>query len=118
MARLALTWFVLSLGVAVAAPLLQTQDYLVVCSSNGMYQLLRDSEQVNDHDATQRPGSTLKCPLCIPLDAPPDLLGQPRQTLILSAACAIRQIQTASPLSTLCAAPLPARGPPGHSLRA
>lgn len=118
LARLALVWFVLSLGVATAAPLLQAQDYIMVCSSAGMYQLMLDGDEVNDQSATNRPGPALKCPLCMSLDAQPDLMGLARQPLALSAAPASMQMLATTPMAILCAAPLPARGPPGHLVHA
>ena len=114
LARLALAWFVLSLGVATAAPMLQTQDYIMVCSSSGMYQLMLDGDEINDQGATNRPGPALKCPLCMSLDAPPDLMGLARQPLAMLTAPAFTQARATTPMATLCAAPLPARGPPGH----
>ena len=118
LARLALAWFVLSLGVAAAAPLLQTQDYIMVCSSNGMYQLLLDGDERNDQGLTSRTTPTLKCPLCIALDAPPDLLGSAPLPMALPAMLASQTTAATRHKATLCAAPLPARGPPNHALRA
>jgi hypothetical protein len=118
LARLALAWFVLSLGVATAAPLLQTQDYIMVCSSNGMYQLLLDGDELNDQGSTSRTTPTLKCPLCIALDAPPDLLGSAPLPMALPAMPASQTTAATRHKASLCSAPLPARGPPNNTLRA
>lgn len=117
LARLALAWFVLSLGVAGAAPLLQTQDYIMVCSSNGMYQL-RDGDELNDQGLTSRTTPTLKCPLCIALDAPPDLLGSASLPIAFPATLPSQTTAAIQHKATLCAAPLPARGPPNHAIHA
>jgi hypothetical protein len=118
LARLALAWFVLSLGAAAATPLLHTQNYIMVCSSNGMYQLLLDGDERNDQGSTSRTTPTLKCPLCIALDAPPDLLGSTPLPMALPAMLASPTTAATRRKASLCAAPLPARGPPNHALRA
>lgn len=66
-ARLVLAWFVLSLGVAVASPLVRTQGFTIVCSDMGAIKLLANSD---DGDAPWV-AHTLDCPLCAQLLAPP-----------------------------------------------
>ena len=67
MARLVLAWMLLSLGVAVASPLIQPKNLQVVCSAAGAIKLV-----------VQGDGSTLglgtpgmDCPLCVGAGAPP-----------------------------------------------
>jgi hypothetical protein len=67
LARLVLAWFVCALGVAVASPLIQTQEFTLVCSDVGMVKL----QAVSDDGNALRIGHTLDCPLCLQLLAPP-----------------------------------------------
>ena len=65
LARLALLWFALTLGVAVASPIVSPQDQQMVCSAAGMIKLV-----IND-DGTVTPGSAaMHCPLCAVGGAP------------------------------------------------
>ena len=67
LARLVLAWFALSLGVAVASPLVHPQAMELVCSGSGAITLI-----VKTDDGAQELGShTLDCPLCVHLGAPP-----------------------------------------------
>lgn len=67
LARLVLAWLLLSLGVAVAAPLVQPHAMQLVCSAGGNVKLV-----VVSADGAQAPaGAHLDCPLCLPLGAPP-----------------------------------------------
>jgi hypothetical protein len=105
LARLVLAWFALSIGVAVASPLVQPQSIELICSGAGAMKLL-----VKDADGGQtQPGTTLDCPLCASLAAPPPAalgvampqpLGRSTQSI------------PSARLAALTAAPLPARGPP------
>ena len=67
-ARLVLVWFALSIGVAIASPLVEQHDILQLCSAvahvaaNGS----PDSPVPAGH-------STLDCPLCAGISAPPPL---------------------------------------------
>src|SRR4051812_25584173 len=65
-ARLVLAWFALSLGVAIAAPLVQPANIEVVCSGSGALKLL-----VKGDGGSTSSTHTLDCPLCAGLDAPP-----------------------------------------------
>ena len=104
--RWVLAWFMLSLGVAVAAPLVHPQSLEVVCSSAGMTKVV-----VHTDEGTQELGQmTLECALCAPSGAPPSKitvhLAEP-----LPLAHAARSIPAAR-LAAVTRAPLPARGPP------
>ena len=107
LSRLVLAWFVLSLGVAVASPIVKPQDILLVCTGSGAMKML---VQADDGNATDVTASTLDCPLCAPMVAPPPILfwaAEPAQPL----AYALQAIPCAH-IAARTAAPLPARGPP------
>ena len=66
--RWVLVWFMVSLGVAIASPLVQPITYTEVCSATG-------SRWVATHDASQEGAAlhTLDCVLCAPAVVPPPL---------------------------------------------
>jgi len=68
--RWVLVWFMVSLGVAIASPLVQPTIYTEVCSATG-------SRWVATHDASQEGAAlhTLDCVLCAPAVVPPPLPG-------------------------------------------
>ena len=66
-ARSVLAWFVLSMSVAIAAPVVQPQSSVLVCSASGAMQLVDAS---ND-DGVAPEHHTLHCVLCLALNAPP-----------------------------------------------
>ena len=111
LARWALVWFALSLGVAIASPLVKPQTMELICSSSGVMKLLI---QHADGSSQEVPSSTLDCPLCLTCNAPPPsiirLTAQPAQPL----AYVVQSIPAAR-IAALTAAPLPARGPPAFS---
>jgi hypothetical protein len=62
LARFVLAWFVLSLGVAVASPLVKPQAMEPICSAAGVAKM---PVQVDGHG--QAPARhTLNCPQCVP----------------------------------------------------
>lgn len=67
--RLVLAWFVLSLGVAVASPLVQPQSIELVCASGGQIKAV----VLTDDGAVELGVSHLDCPLCLAASAPPPL---------------------------------------------
>lgn len=106
--RLALAWFVLSLGVAVASPIIQPHDILLVCTGAGAMKVL---VKADDGSTSELGGKAMDCPLCTPMTAllPPvshAALG-PAQPLsyALQGVAAVHGVART-------AAPLPARGPP------
>ncbi len=105
--RMLLAWFVLSLGVAVASPIVKPQDILLVCTGTGAMKVL---VKADDGSTREMAGSTLDCPLCASVSAPPPVVGPyvaPTQPL----AYALQSIPAAH-IAARTAAPLPARGPP------
>ena len=115
-ASMVLAWFVLSLGAAVAAPLMQSNDFIMVCSSTGMVQRMPGSDDGSEPGPISRPIPKLKCPLCLLMDAPPDLLRTSQQLGYLPAASAVVIDRSLAIVASACAAPLPARGPPANIL--
>lgn len=105
LARFVLVWFVLSLGVAIASPLVKPQAMELVCSTAGAVKLVKTGD-----DGSQPAGHLLDCPLCLTGSAPPPaphlapVHAQPRSHALPSA--------VAEPLAGRSAAPLPPRGPP------
>lgn len=105
--RLVLVWFVLSLGVAVASPIVKPQDILLVCTGSGAMKVL---VKADDGSTSEVAGTTMDCPLCASVSAPPPVACQttePAQPL----AYALQPIPSAH-IAARTAAPLPARGPP------
>jgi len=106
LARLVLAWFVLSLGVAVASPMVHPQAMELVCTGTGAMKVL-----IKTADGVKEVSShTLDCPLCATAGTPPPVArsaAQPAQPL----SHALRPVPAAH-IAWLTAAPLPARGPP------
>ncbi|MDO8718660.1 MAG: DUF2946 domain-containing protein [Polaromonas sp.] len=108
-ARFVLVWFALSVGVAVASPLVKPQAMELICSSAGVMKVLFTTED-GGRDAAS---PALDCPLCAATSAPPPLAriaAEPAQLL----AYVLPSIP-ADPLAAFPAAPPPARGPPAIS---
>jgi hypothetical protein len=109
-ARLVLVWFALSVGVAVASPLVKPQAMELICSSPGVMKVLFTT----DDGGLDAASPALDCPLCAATSAPPPPLArltpEPAQPLAYQ-----RQGIPAAHLAALAAAPLPARGPPAIS---
>jgi hypothetical protein len=106
LARWVLLCWMLSLGLAIAAPLSHPQALELVCSSGGAVKLLVTTAD----GSTQLVSQMGDCPLCtIPgaPPAPPLARAEPAQSL----AYALRSIPAAH-IAHATAAPLPARGPP------
>lgn len=101
-----LAWFMASMGVAIASPLVNPQTIEVICSGAGTIKLL-----VQTDDGTVEMGAMgMDCPLCTIAGAPPAVppvfvpLPQPL-------AHAVQPVEAAR-IAAITAAPLPARGPP------
>ena len=107
LARFVLVWFALSIGVAIASPLVKPQAMELICSGSGVMKVL-----VKTEDGTQKSVNvTLDCPLCATSSAPPPpaarLSAEPLQPL-----AHVLQSIPAAHIASLTAAPPPARGPP------
>ena len=107
---LVLMWFVLSLGVAIASPIVHPQAMELLCSSAGAIKVV-----VHGDDGAQEVGSThMDCPLCVLTGAPPPPPAVPAVHQPLPLGRALQPIPAAR-LAVATAAPLPARGPPAFS---
>ncbi|MES2069601.1 MAG: DUF2946 family protein [Pseudomonadota bacterium] len=107
--RLVLFLYVLTLGVAIASPLINPEAMDLICTSSGY-------KSVSKLDASsKKPGAgmshLLDCPMCVATGITPFALlhdvAQPPHAL----SYALRAIPAAR-LASITAAPLPARGPP------
>ena len=109
--RWVLLWFALSIGAAVASPLVQPQGFELICTSTGAVKMI-----VKGEDGSQTIGAGhLDCPMCLPHAAPPPpalQLPPPTQSPLWHALQPVEQARIAS----ITAAPLPARGPPSTYL--
>jgi hypothetical protein len=107
LARLVLAWFALSVGLAVAAPLLNSTDTQLVCSGSGGMKL------VNGDAGSTVAGHVLECPLCASFTAPPN----PAQHAVQpdSAGADVLHPLVAARIAAITGAPPPARGPPSLS---
>ncbi|MBS0451801.1 MAG: hypothetical protein JSS14_10855 [Proteobacteria bacterium] len=105
--RLVLLWFVLSLGVAVASPLVNPQQMELVCSSAGAVKVVVKT----DDGARELGASHMDCPLCAIAGAPPPSADASQFVHPLPLGHALQPIPAAR-LAAATAAPLPARGPP------
>ena len=108
--RFVLLWFVLSLGVAVASPLVHPQAMELVCSSAGAVKVI-----VQTDDGAQELGAShMDCPLCVLTGAPPPAMLAIDVPSVQPLAHAVQSIPAAR-LAAATAAPLPPRGPPSFS---
>jgi len=106
LAKLALLWFVLTLGAAVASPMVHPQEELVICSGVGMQKVV-----LNDDGSTSTSSvAGMSCPLCLIAGAPPASIAlNVDQPQFLSH---VLHSTLTAPLVLVSAAPPPARGPP------
>jgi hypothetical protein len=106
-ARFVLVWFALSLGVAIATPMVNPQGLQLVCSGSGTMKVI--SSDANGK-TTPVSSHTLECPLCASISAPP-----PLEIIGFSAAAPLAYALVAPDtggFTPVMATPPPARGPP------
>ncbi|MDI1245411.1 MAG: DUF2946 family protein [Rhodoferax sp.] len=109
LARMALLWFALTLGAAVASPMVNPQTELVICTGAGMLKVVLADDGTVTTSASAA-GDALFCPLCMVGGAPtPFVLNtlaspQPPSPVLQSVPAAF--------IAALTAAPPPARAPP------
>ena len=110
LARFVLVWFALFIGAAIASPLVKPQTLEVICTGMGVMKLMVQT----DDGAQGVQSSAMDCPLCVLNTAPPPpvthFVVAPAQPLAY-----MLQSIPAAHISSLTAAPLPARGPPAFS---
>jgi predicted secreted protein len=110
LARFVLVWFALSIGVAIASPIVKPQAMELICSGAGVMKVL-----VKTDDGSKEVASyTLDCPLCANNSAPPPPVARLTAEPVQALAHVLQSIPAAH-IASLTAAPLPARGPPAFS---
>ena len=107
--RFVLVWFVMSIGVAIASPLVKPQAMAVICSGAGVMTILA----MTDDGSENAPQHTLKCPLCMPVSAPAPAV-YPQADSMPTLGYALQSMATAH-IAARTATPPPARGPPAFS---
>ncbi|GAB2484396.1 hypothetical protein GCM10027082_39210 [Comamonas humi] len=105
--RWVLAWWMLSLAVATAAPLVQPQAMQVVCTTAGSIKLVATSD---DGTATELGAGHLDCALCLPMLAPPPF--EASSLPLPSPLAYALQPARAAHIAAATAAPLSARAPP------
>jgi hypothetical protein len=112
--RLVLVWFVLSLGAAIASPLVNPQAAELICTGTGVMKLLvKNIDGTVDEGGTEVASRMLDCPLCASVTAPPPAAkatAEPAQPLGY-----VLQTIPAAHIAARTAAPPPGRGPPASS---
>lgn len=106
LAKLALLWFALTLGAAVASPIVNPQNELLLCTSAGMVKVVQNA----DGSISTSPSTGVHCPLCVVGGAPPSHVSEvvaPVQSL-----GGLLQGIPADRIAASTAAPPPSRGPP------
>jgi len=103
--RWALLWFVLSLGVAIASPVVHPLAMELVCAGSGSVKAI-----VHTDDGAQELGAGHLCPLCMLGAAPPATPGVWLPAVVPAVHAATPT--ASSHIAAVTAAPLPARGPP------
>ena len=107
LARLILAWFVLTVGAAIASPIVHPQALQMVCTTGSTVKLVAVSE---DGGATELGQHTLDCAMCLGASAPPSPGQQHAQRHGPLAHMLAPTVAAA--IAAIVGAPLPARGPP------
>lgn len=106
LAKLALLWFALTLGVAVASPLVNPQSEVMICSAaSGMVKVV-----LNADGSLDTVSATMDCPLCMVGGA-----GTPVVQQTVQSPCPLSHVLQSNPaaiIAAFTAAPPPSRGPP------
>ena len=100
-----LVWFALSIGVAVASPVVNPQALTLVCTTAGVVKLVSGS----DDTGTQPMVHALDCVLCLSAGAPPSVFPGVVST---ETPPAVRPIAAFRHFTPQDADPASARGPP------
>lgn len=108
LARLILAWFVLTVGAAIASPIIHPQSMELVCTTGSTPKLVVIGDEGTD--AMEVGHHSLDCPLClhfsVPAAYPPAAIHHPQPL-----AHALQPVVAAT-IAAMVGAPLPARGPP------
>lgn len=105
LARLILAWFVVTMGIAVASPIVHPKAMELLCSASGTMKLIAIGE-----DGAEQSHHTLDCPMCMAITPPAHIAStrlEPPQPL----AHALHKFSVAH-IASVAGAPLPPRGPP------
>ena len=105
-ARFVLVWFALSIGVAIASPMVKPQGMQLVCSGVGAMKVIVAGQDGKAPVVSH----TLDCPLCAGISALP-----PMEILAFSATAPLASVMPAEGNEIVLfelATPPPARGPP------
>ena len=106
LAKLALLWFAVTLGVAVASPLVNPQQELLICTSVGMAKVVL----ADDGSVTTNPVAQAHCPLCLTSGLPPSFVSLVFEPLLPLGR--VLQSIPAARIAALTGAPPPSRAPP------
>lgn len=107
LARLVLAWFVLTLGVAVASPIIHPQAMEIVCSTASPIKLVVVGE---DDAATGVGDHMLDCSLCLNVTA--NIPRETQHAVCQEPLAHALKTAVAATIAALVGAPLPPRGPP------
>ena len=105
-----LLWFVASLGVAIASPVVNPQAMELVCSASGAVKAVVQTDDGAHEMGTGMRMGHMDCALCMLTGAPPPapVVAVPA---VMPLGHAVQPIPAAR-IAAATAAPLPARGPP------
>ena len=106
LARFVLVWFALSLGVAMASPLVAPKAMELVCTTGGTMKIV-SSDDAENTDSTAH---TMDCALCMALGIPPTSISS--QFFKPSSLSHALHPIAAAHIAAATAPPLPSRGPP------
>lgn len=106
LARLVMAWFALTLGLAIASPLVHPQAMELVCTAGGSVKLVVVNGEEGQAVSAQH---SLDCPLCLAVTPPAHVSPSWAQPQPLGRA--LQPIVSAR-IASLIGAPLPPRGPP------
>lgn len=109
LARFVLVWFALTVGAAIASPLIKPQSFQMICSGSGVMKMLPKT----DDGKAPMSGLTLDCPLCVAVGEPPSVIGPAAASQ--QAPLHLLTPAPATQMGARTAASPPARGPPVRS---
>lgn len=105
-ARWVLMWFALSLGVAIASPLVKPQAMELICTGTGVMKFVKQGAD----GSVESVGLTLDCPLCANLGAPPPAFAA-YTVLVFQRVFVLLPVEVAR-VAALLRGPWQARAPP------
>ncbi|MDY0105422.1 DUF2946 domain-containing protein [Achromobacter sp.] len=108
--RLVLAWFALTLGVAMASPIVAPKTMEMICSDGGAMRVIVVDKNGDVVEAGQY---TLDCAMCLPASLPASIVTQ-SMSQPEPLAHALASIEAAR-IAALVGAPLPPRGPPSRA---